>query len=234
MSGKERVLSYYDVLLRRLDVELLEGPHWLNDTVIEFWFEHLARGPYAALAAAAALVPPATAFLLLHASPSDARELLAPLQLHTKDLVLLPVSDNPDAAAAGGGSHWSLLAFDRSSNAFHHIDSASGSRNRAAARLLAGAASPLVQGRAAPGAPPPAFLEPPGAPRQDNGHDCGVFVMAAARQLLERRAAAGGGGGVAGQLPLLGELVTPSSVAALRREARQLIDELVAAEAAGR
>jgi hypothetical protein len=34
-SGNDRVLSYGDVLLRKSDVELLEGPHWLNDQVKE-------------------------------------------------------------------------------------------------------------------------------------------------------------------------------------------------------
>ena len=33
MAATDKVLSYGDVLLRRLDLELLEGPHWLNDTV---------------------------------------------------------------------------------------------------------------------------------------------------------------------------------------------------------
>lgn len=28
-----RVLSYHDVLLRKGDVDLLRGPHWLNDQV---------------------------------------------------------------------------------------------------------------------------------------------------------------------------------------------------------
>jgi hypothetical protein len=34
MAGPDaRVLSYYDVLLRRADVDLLKGPEWLNDQV---------------------------------------------------------------------------------------------------------------------------------------------------------------------------------------------------------
>lgn len=32
-DGDARVLSYHDVLLRKADVELLRGPHWLNDQV---------------------------------------------------------------------------------------------------------------------------------------------------------------------------------------------------------
>lgn len=29
--GEARVLSYHDVLLREADVDILKGPHWLND-----------------------------------------------------------------------------------------------------------------------------------------------------------------------------------------------------------
>ena len=32
-KGGDKVLSYGDVLLRRSDVNLLKGPHWLNDQV---------------------------------------------------------------------------------------------------------------------------------------------------------------------------------------------------------
>lgn len=32
-AGNDKVLSYGDNLLRRGDVELLQGPHWLNDQV---------------------------------------------------------------------------------------------------------------------------------------------------------------------------------------------------------
>jgi hypothetical protein len=33
MAGTDRALSYHDVLLRRQDVDLLRGDHWLNDQV---------------------------------------------------------------------------------------------------------------------------------------------------------------------------------------------------------
>ena len=44
------------------------------------------------------------------------------------------VNDNDDVAAAGGGSHWSLLAYLRDENAFAHFDSAGG-RNDAGVLL---------------------------------------------------------------------------------------------------
>ena len=206
---------------------------------ISFWFEYLARGPFAALAAEVALVPPATAYLLQHTDPTTAAELLAPLELRAKQLVLLAVSDNPDVGHAGGGSHWSLLAFDRRTNVFLHLDSApGGGGNRGAARQLAGALSPLVRDQPAAGGGSsgqqlrlPRFEEVEGAPRQENGYDCGVYVMALARQLCALYAEAPGALGA--QLPRLREAVTPAAVRALRQEARQLVLELAATGGGG-
>jgi len=33
------VLSYHDTCLKESDVSLLEGPRWLNDKIIAFYFE---------------------------------------------------------------------------------------------------------------------------------------------------------------------------------------------------
>ncbi len=33
-TGSDKVLDYGDVLLRRRDVDLLDGPFWLNDQVL--------------------------------------------------------------------------------------------------------------------------------------------------------------------------------------------------------
>jgi sentrin-specific protease 8 len=250
-----RVLSYHDVLLRRSDVDLLEGDHWLNDQVnwlgwvgraaaavalnatrarcfccsraflapsssyrntlhpllpqrtrtrsqiISFWFDYLIRDAYPQLQAAVALVPPPTAFLLVHTDPPTALELLAPLALHRRALVLLPVTDNADVGHAGGGSHWSLLMFHRALNAFLHFDSAGGGGNRRPAMGLAGAVLPLLQvGPTAAAAAAAAEADRGGgggetqqpsfglwrdSPQQTNGHDCGVYVCAMARQMCE-------------------------------------------------
>lgn len=43
MSGRDwkdsSVLSYHDSLLKESDVSLLDGPRWLNDKIIGFYFE---------------------------------------------------------------------------------------------------------------------------------------------------------------------------------------------------
>lgn len=42
-SGDPRVLSYGDVLLRESDVATLGPRQWLNDNILEFYFEFLSR-----------------------------------------------------------------------------------------------------------------------------------------------------------------------------------------------
>eukprot|EP00775_Hariotina_reticulata_P003578 gene3578-3844_t len=117
-------------------------------------------------------------------------------QLHDKQLVVFAVNDNPDVQEPAGGSHWSCLAYHRPSNSFRHYDSCK-PHNRHVARALAGAASPLVRTRhqeqvdRSGGAPDsheikfPPFVEVQATPQQQNGHDCGVYVLAVAQALCE-------------------------------------------------
>ncbi|GBF87583.1 hypothetical protein Rsub_00294 [Raphidocelis subcapitata] len=164
---------------------------------------------------------------------SDVALLEGPYWLNDQGLVLLPVSDNTDVDAAGGGSHWSLLAFHRPSGSFLHFDSSPGGGNARHARQLAGAASPLVRDRGngggGGGARLPAFEECRHAPRQANGHDCGVYVLAVAELLLRWHAA--DGAPLRERLEQLPALVTPAAAAAKRAEVLAVARQLAAAEA---
>jgi len=40
------VLSFFDTLVRVSDVDLLKGQHWLNDSLIGFYFEYLQKLKY--------------------------------------------------------------------------------------------------------------------------------------------------------------------------------------------
>jgi sentrin-specific protease 8 len=104
------------------------------------------------------------------------------------------VNDNLDVERAEGGSHWSLLVFHRrgqdgnSSDSFHHYDSA-GAMNIRAAEALASAVGPCI------GASHTAAMAvshaPTSAPRQQNGYDCGLYVLAAANAILDTHSGGG-------------------------------------------
>ncbi|KAG2496563.1 hypothetical protein HYH03_005385 [Edaphochlamys debaryana] len=179
-----------------------------GDEIVSFWFEYLdeehvaaaaaRRGPEAASARASILLlPPATTFLLMHGADMAA-EVLAPLKPASRGLVLFAVNDNTDPSRAAGGSHWSLLAYHRPSNTLRHYDSSPGSGNEPNARRLAAAVGPALAGRSSPA---PLLVQVGAMPRQVNGHDCGVYVLAMARALCEWwvEEAAGKAGAAAGK-----------------------------------
>merc|ERR1712179_197651 len=53
--------------------------------------------------------------------PDEISMVLSTLDLDTKKLIFLPVNDN--ASTQSGGSHWSLLLWDKSLNRFEYYDS---------------------------------------------------------------------------------------------------------------
>eukprot|EP01025_Chloroclados_australasicus_P056004 TRINITY_DN6879_c0_g1_i1.p1 TRINITY_DN6879_c0_g1~~TRINITY_DN6879_c0_g1_i1.p1 ORF type:complete len:205 (-),score=14.99 TRINITY_DN6879_c0_g1_i1:99-713(-) len=129
-----KVCSYHDVLLRQSDVELLEEGEWLNDMIIAFYFEYLRHEKYKQMQERLLLMDPSSSFLLVHCCPMEAGLLLEPLQAQVKDVVLMPVNNNR-AVESVGGSHWSLLCYERSSDSFYHFDSASNFNYQAAISL---------------------------------------------------------------------------------------------------
>ena len=141
---------------------------------------------------------------------------MQPLGFAAKQLVLFAVNNNPDASVPGGGSHWSLLVYWAPDTTFRHFDSASG-LNRQAAQAVYEAVRPsasscrLVEAR---------------CPQQENGHDCGLYVLALARLLCQRFVAAlERGGGLADALfDVTSSEVSQHTVSALRSQLHDLIE----------
>ncbi|KAJ1688671.1 hypothetical protein LUZ63_012826 [Rhynchospora breviuscula] len=179
----DRILSYGDATLVRSDLAILRGPHYLNDRLIHFFFTHLHLHLHLEEEKEVLLVPPSLAFLIAHFPGPDLSSLadvLAPLALPRRKLVLFPVNDNPDVTLAEGGSHWSLLVCHVPSRLFVHHDSSGTARlNSPHARRLFNSLTPFFM------PPPPQhldfrYIEGP-TPTQTNGYDCGLYVMAIAR-----------------------------------------------------
>ncbi|WFU40169.1 shikimate kinase [Bradyrhizobium sp. CB82] len=88
----------------------------------------------------------------------------------TADFLFLPVNDGDGQF---GGSHWSLLLVDRHTPGgavAHHYDSSAGAHNHSVATELAARLG--------------ARLESAGMAEQQNGYDCGVFVLDGTRALV--------------------------------------------------
>ncbi|KAK9935781.1 hypothetical protein M0R45_022866 [Rubus argutus] len=148
-----KVLTYNSVVLRRSDLDLLRGPHYLNDCIIEFYFSYVSNY---LCNDDILLVSPTMSFWLANSEDSEAtfRDFEESNQLGKKQVVIFTVNDNQDTSKKDGGNHWSLLVYYRKSNAFVHYDSLGG-LNNLVARKFYGAVKKYVAVAPAPTPPTP-------------------------------------------------------------------------------
>jgi hypothetical protein len=89
------VLSMGDALIRESDLNLLNGPFWLNDRIIGFYFEYLHLKKFESSSGVCFISPEVSQFLKL----SNFEEIpifLEPLELERKDVILLAVNNAND------------------------------------------------------------------------------------------------------------------------------------------
>ncbi|XP_076961116.1 NEDD8-specific protease 1-like [Bidens hawaiensis] len=175
-SADDKILSYNDVVLRRSDLTILNGPYFLNDRIIEFYFSYLSSSHPSEHVL---LVPPSIAFWIMNCPDIDSlKDFIQPLNLPSKNLIIFPVNNNDDVAVAEGGSHWSLLAFERTNNVFVHHDSNGGMNKNYAKRLCRSLGLYI-------GVSDTRYVECESSPQQETGYDCGLYVLAIAKEICE-------------------------------------------------
>ncbi|KAL6195703.1 hypothetical protein ACLB2K_031321 [Fragaria x ananassa] len=215
----EKILSYNDVVLRRSDLDILSGPYFLNDRIIEFYFSHLSSCSEEIL-----LIPPSITFWMMNCPAESLKDFLDPLHLPDKKVVIFPVNDNDDVSEAEGGSHWSLLAFERSMNTFYHHDSSRGGLSKRPAKRLYNAVKKFMS--VSSSATDPVYKECTDSPHQVNGYDCGMYVLAIARIICSWYGSKDKDGHNMWFSAVKAQ-VTPSAVAAMRGEILGLIRGLM-------
>ena len=129
----EIYLTYRDATVHLSDLSLVSSSTaWLNDAIVNYWFERLAAEHDDVL-----FLAPCAAFMLMHLDALDASEILADTadnqykRLASSRLSLIPIND--------GGTHWSLLVLQGTQ--FTHCDSSACNSN---APLRAGSRATLV------------------------------------------------------------------------------------------
>lgn len=215
----EKILSYEDVVLRRSDLDILSGPFFLSDRIIEFYFSYLTK---CYTSEDILLVPPSITFWIKECpNLTSLKDFIEPLHLSRRKLILFPINDNDDVSLAEGGSHWSILAFERNANTFVHHDSSGGCSNSGHARMVYIAVSSFVDSSAT-------YVESPNTPKQTNGYDCGLYVTAIAKTICDWYASNQQKNDKDLWFSAVKEQVTPYMVSNMRREILELVQSLMA------
>ncbi|KAG8371379.1 hypothetical protein BUALT_Bualt13G0081700 [Buddleja alternifolia] len=216
-NADDKILSYNDVVLRRSDLDILNGPYFLNDRIIEFYFSYLTSCyPSNDIL----LVPPSIAFWIKECPDvASLKDFVEPLHLPQRKLIIFPINDNADVTMVEGGSHWSLLAFERNANVFVHHDSSGGINNADAKRVYRAVISYTSSDAS--------YAECSSTPRQMNGYDCGLHVTAIARSICEWYGSDGAKDVKELWFSDVKEKCTPSIVAKMRNEILELVLSLM-------
>ena len=96
-----------DLALSRAKLTLEPGA-WLTDGTISLVFNHLQMHNGAPLPGSVLLVDSGTSSLISLGSETDAQVNVVELDVHNRELIVIPVN-NSQSGAADSGSHWTLL-----------------------------------------------------------------------------------------------------------------------------
>ncbi|KAJ1953497.1 hypothetical protein EC988_002959 [Linderina pennispora] len=178
------ILSYHDTVLFKGDPTTLHEGQWLNDNILSFYFEYLMhdilKGDDSVL-----FLKPTISYYLTHQAVSPNLLAVVPSNMDCKEVIFIPVNGQQPADLSRpftrrGIAHWSLLIYIRSTRTYHYFDSLAATNYSAASQtqrridyLLGNELTKIVMHS---------------CPQQENGFDCGVFVVLFADVLARRYA----------------------------------------------
>ncbi|CAH0476251.1 unnamed protein product [Peronospora belbahrii] len=169
----KQVLNYCDVQLYESDVALFLHREWLNDNAMNFYLQYLTQ---TRASSDILLMDPAVVSCLLHQceNKDEYEDLARGLNLMMRRVCIIPVTDNN--TLDDNSSHWSLLLY--CDGHFRHLDSNAG-HNQHAAQQVAKAFELLLQsiGRHDGDGASDRVEEAIDVPQQQNGYDCGIYVL---------------------------------------------------------
>ncbi len=156
-----------DISLRVGETYCLEHREWLHDNLLEFYLEYLRHIKHKEYKDVMEIVGPTVSQCIKMSDCSQVvKNMIEPLKLPEKKVVLIPVNNASQADAEG--SHWSLMIMIPSNSHFYHIDTLD--MNKDCATTLAIKLCSQMK-----------FQEPKLehyiGTRQDNAVDCGLYVL---------------------------------------------------------
>lgn len=127
-----------------------------------------------------ALIAPAVSMALK--CLNDFNAVLQPLKLHDKSYIFIPVNDSESIELEITGSHWSLLLYAKESRSFYYYDSIGNYNIKSAERI----ANRISQTLGLPMAQEKSKVSVCPTPQQNNGTDCGIFMILILETLLSQ------------------------------------------------
>ncbi|KAJ2557653.1 hypothetical protein EV175_001218, partial [Coemansia sp. RSA 1933] len=183
--GETLLLKYHGSALYTSDPLTLREGGWLSDAILGFYFDYLAHdvlgGNQTVLFLKPALVQCLQAYTdaALHSAA-------VPDDIFKRELAFIPVNGN--AGNPSMDAHWSLLVYVRRPKpAFHYYDSMANTNYSHALAVKDALAQQLRQKyKLSESEDPPLITHC--CPQQENGSDCGIFVVLFADILTRRYA----------------------------------------------
>ena len=171
------ILNYHGSNIREVDLRTLEEKNWINDTIISFFFEHLQRVTFRKNKQILFVSPEATQ-ILKSGEEIDLPVILNQLGALHMEYIFFPVNNN-ETFDREGGTHWSLLVYNKNIKTWFHLDSMH-DLNNVHARQLMNRVNTYMDNET-----PPKFVET-NCTQQNNGYDCGTFTMMHAQETAKR------------------------------------------------
>ncbi|EEB15597.1 Sentrin-specific protease, putative [Pediculus humanus corporis] len=168
MNTNPIILNFKDTLLHQSDIDLLMGPHWLNDNIITFYFEYLEKAAYLD-EKDLLFISPEVVQCLKATKGTELTIFLDPLAAKQKKFVFLALN-NCEIMDKAGGSHWSLLVYSKPEETFYHFDSLKGTNYSQAGKL----SGKLLRYLSSDGTGD--FIEYE-CLQQTNSYDCGIYLL---------------------------------------------------------
>ncbi len=156
---------------------LFTDDDWLNDSVIHFYLEYLRYYKFHEHTEEIEVISPAVVQCLkISSSLRVLANMVAPLKLPNKKVVVLPINNASRQSPCNGGTHWSILLLTSVDGHFYHFDSVG--TNRGSAKTVAG----KLQRQLCFSNPRLMHL---GSATQDNSWDCGLFALMNAERAIQ-------------------------------------------------
>ena len=188
-ASEKCLISCGGANLNQADMESLEDKRYVTDEIILFFMEAILEYMKSQTSDKISVVGPSVAHLMQkHYDKREIDDQKKGMKLNEHDWVIFPINDKDDPDKGDGGTHWSLIVYNRKDNVYLYFDPIKGMNVKHARALhLNLLDSNSYQsydnnGRISHYLPP---LVEMNCQRQANGYDCGIFIMAFMATIME-------------------------------------------------